>query len=78
MVELIKKWWYSRKQEMQINHCDNIRSQFQVDERNGELYILCGGIAVKCMSPDSSAQEICDTIDTMRSAALQYDKDEKY
>lgn len=73
MKDLIKKWWNKRKQQLQLAHRDNICNQFYVNERSGELYILCNGVAIKQMAPDSTAQDICDIINTMRTAAVKYD-----
>lgn len=73
MKQIIKKWWADRKQQMKIRYRDEICHKFQVTERTGKIYILCDDIAVKCMPPDANAQEICDTIDIMRTAAIEYE-----
>lgn len=71
--ESFKLWLTNRKEQTQLARKSDLRERFVVDERGGQLYILCNGTAVKCMSPDATAQEICDTIDVMRIAAIEYD-----
>lgn len=71
--ESFKLWSINRKGKVQLARINDLRERFVVNERGNQLYILCNGTAVKCMSSDATAQEICDTIDVMRIAAIEYD-----
>lgn len=77
MKESFALWLTNRKKQVALARTTDIQGRFVVDEREGKLYILCNSTAVKCMLPDSTAQEICDTIDVMRTAAIEYDNNGK-
>lgn len=69
---LFTLWLMRRKQENYASRLKDLCLQFQVDERKGSIFILCNGVAVKQISPDSSAKDIGDAISDMRDAAIDY------
>lgn len=73
MRNLLKEWLNNRKQREQRAHRVNMCRQFQIDERGGEVFILCNGVAVKQMPSESSVQNISDALEVMRTAAIKFD-----
>lgn len=73
MRNLLKEWFNNRKQREQRAHRVNMCRQFQIDERAGEVFILCNGVAVRQMAAESSVKDVSEALDVMRTAAIKFD-----
>jgi hypothetical protein len=67
---LLKKWF--GKERRLNNELNNLRRNFQVTERGGQLWIVENGIAIHSIAADLTATEIVALLNRSRKAAVSF------
>lgn len=68
----LRRWRDERDEATDIMEKDNLASQFQIKELNGELYLTCDGTPYQVLAPDLKAEEIVARIREARLDALHH------
>lgn len=80
MNKLFEAWQShtdKRKQNALQMRVNTIRSEFQVCERNGKLYLVNYDTAFEEISPDATAEEIVKLLFQARAAAEEFEKNKQ-
>lgn len=51
-----------------------LNAMFQVEERRGSLWLLCGNIAIKEVDKYASSAEVAEQLELSRQAAINFEK----
>lgn len=72
MNNLIKKWWRSIKDKNLSDNIMRLKSDFYVKERNGSMWVMHNGDAIRKLPPSASSKEIIRILNETRSCAVEY------
>lgn len=72
LVTSIKNWRNRRRQNALSNKLREIEKTFQVEERNGILYLMCDGVPYKALSQMLTAGEITELLSDARASMRNY------
>ena len=75
LLNLFKKYRAFRervKQDRKESVMKEIRSLIYVNERHGNIYIVCNGIAVFKAAPEETTQHVVNVIERIRKVSIEY------
>lgn len=80
MIQEIKEWWANRKAKAQQQRKERISMEvsedYNITERNGNLYLIVGSRAVAKFDGTSTVTEVIATIRKARNAQIDFKKNE--
>lgn len=80
MIQEIKEWWANRKAKAQQQRKERISMEvsedYNVTERNGNLYLIVGSRAAAKFDGTSTVTEVIATIRKARNAQIDFKKNE--
>lgn len=69
----LEKLSASRKAKQEAARRKEINASFKFEERDGQLYITCHGVAIHQIPGDSEVWEVMDYLNASRDAAAKYE-----
>lgn len=73
-MKILKNWWNKRKKKEQDRIAREIRSEFEVVEKCGILYLTHNGVAFERMTSDITASDVAEMLNMARDTAQEYRK----
>jgi hypothetical protein len=70
-IKILFKKWFGKERRLS-NELNNLRRNFQVTERGGQLWIVENGIAIHSITADLTAAEIVALLNRSRKAAVSF------
>lgn len=71
-MNYLKSWWNNRQKKEKQALTNAIRSEFEVTERNGVLFLTHDGVAFKQIPCEMAALEIAKMLNIARDTAQTY------
>lgn len=72
-MKLLKRWRAYYQSKWNTARANNIRYDFKVKERNGQLYYVYGIVAFATVPMEATASEIAAKLNEAREAALKFE-----
>lgn len=80
MIQEIKEWWANHKVKLRNKEKERINAEvnedYNVTERNGNLYLIVGSRAAAKFDGTSTVTEVIATIRKARNAQIDFKKNE--
>lgn len=80
MIQKIKDWWANYKQKVHQQRKERINNEvnedYNVTERNGNLYLIVGSHAVAKFDGSSTVTEVIAAIKKARNSQIDFKKNE--
>lgn len=80
MIEEIKNWWAERQakaQQQRKEHIvEEVNEEYNVTERNGNLYLMVGNRAAVKIEGQTTVTEVISMIKKARNAQIDFKKNE--
>lgn len=78
MTNYIKRWWQREKEKSKSEDISRIRNNFYLKEKNGNVWIMYGGIAIFKVPAFASSEETVAYLEESRGYAIEYAYDVPY
>lgn len=72
-METIKEWWNKHQEQKREVETERIKSDFNVHEQCGNIYLTHHGYAFAVMAKNATADEIAYRLEETRKAALEFE-----
>lgn len=69
----LKKYISSKKEEMQQQNIAHIRASFDIEERNGAMWLTHAGVAFMKVDDYTSASQAAKMLNEARDCAIEFD-----